>query len=120
MADSAASRAEAGKPETYGDLVRAAGAARFDGACVEDFEAFGKGALVVLQWIAEVAVVYEGRVVERKLLKWKAAQHMGLYVARSVVEEALNITEYLFQQTLHTNLKAPDADREPPPAGESA
>jgi hypothetical protein len=103
MAGSAAARAEAGKPEKYVDLVRAAGAARFDAACAEDFEAFGKGALVVLQWIAEVEVVEEGRVAERKLLKWKVAQHMGLYVARSVVEEALNITEYLFRPILHTN-----------------
>jgi hypothetical protein len=66
--------------------VRAAGAVRFEGACVEDFGAFGKGALDVLQWIAEVAFGEPGQVAERNLFKWKAAQHIGVYVARSVVE----------------------------------
>ncbi len=49
VAGSAAARAEAGKHEKYGDLVRAARAARFETACVEDFGAFGKGALDVLE-----------------------------------------------------------------------
>jgi hypothetical protein len=86
VAGSAAARAEAGKHDKYGDMVRAAGAARFEGACVEDFGAFGKGALDVLQWIAEVAFGEPGQVAERNLFKWKAAQHIGVYVARSVVE----------------------------------
>jgi hypothetical protein len=44
VAGRAAAQEEAGKHETCGDL-RAAGAARFEGDCVEDF---GKGALDVL------------------------------------------------------------------------
>ncbi len=84
VAGSAAARAEAGKHEKYGDLVRAAGAAPFEGACVEDFGAFGKGALDALQWIVEVAFGEPGQVAERNLFKWKAAQHIGVYVARSV------------------------------------
>ena len=40
--------------------MRAAGAARFEGVWVEDFGTFGKGALEVLQWIAEVAFGEEG------------------------------------------------------------
>ena len=86
VAGSSAARAEAGKHEKYGDMVRAAGAGRFEGACVEDFGAFGKGALDVLQWIAEVAFGEPGQEAERNLFKWKAAQHIGVYVARSVVE----------------------------------
>ncbi len=53
---------------------------------MEDFGAFGKGTLAVLQWIVEVAFGAEGPVTERNFFKWKAAQHMGVYVARSVVE----------------------------------
>ena len=55
-------------------------------AWVEDFGAFGKGALDVLLRIVEVAFGEPGQVAEWNLFKWKAAQHIGVYVARSVVE----------------------------------
>ena len=48
----AAQRAEDGKHRKYDGMVREAGAAQFEGACVEDFGAFGKGALTALAWIA--------------------------------------------------------------------
>ena len=84
VAGSAAERAEAGKDHKYGDRVRAAGAARFEGACVEDFGAFGRGALDVLQWIADAAFG-DAPAAVRDLFKWKAAQHIAVAAARSVV-----------------------------------
>jgi hypothetical protein len=84
VSGSAAVRAEAGKHHKYGDRVRAAGAARFEGACVEDFGAFGKGALAALDWIANAAYG-EAPVSVRNLFKWKAGQHIGVAVARGVV-----------------------------------
>ena len=51
----AARRAEAAKDGKYRARVLAAGAAQFEGACVEDFGAFVKGALTVLKWIADAA-----------------------------------------------------------------
>jgi len=85
VAGSAAVRAEEGKHHKYGALVRAAGAAQFEGACVEDFGAFGKGALTSLDWIAGAAYPGLAEVPARNLFKWKAAQHVGVAVARAVV-----------------------------------
>ena len=62
----------------------AAGAAAFEGACVEDFGAFGKGALSVLQWMAD-APFGQGKSQVKDLFRWKAAQHIGVAAARSVV-----------------------------------
>ena len=83
VSGSAAARAEAGKHLKYGALVRAAGAAQFEGACVEDFGAFGKGALTSLDWIAGAA--YPTDLAARNMFKWKAAQHIGVAAARAVV-----------------------------------
>ena len=84
VAGRAARRAESGKEGKYAARVRAAGAARFEGACVEDFGAFGKGALGVLQWIADAAFG-PGKSPVKDLFRWKAAQHIGVAAARSVV-----------------------------------
>ena len=80
----AAQRAEDGKHRKYDGMVREAGAAQFEGACVEDFGAFGKGALTSLDWIA-AAAYGPTEVAARNLFKWKAAQHVGVAVARAVV-----------------------------------
>ena len=84
VAGKAARRAESGKEAKYAARVRAAGAAAFEGACVEDFGAFGKGALSVLQWIADAAFG-PGKSQVKDLFRWKAAQHIGVAAARSVV-----------------------------------
>ena len=60
------------------------GTARFEGACVDDFGAFGKGALCVLQWIADAAFG-PGKSPVKDLFTWKAAQHMGVAAAMLVV-----------------------------------
>jgi len=80
----AARRAEAAKDGKYRARVLAAGAAQFEGACVEDFGAFGKGALTVLKWIADAAFGSLASQV-KDLFRWKAAQHIGVAAARSVV-----------------------------------
>jgi hypothetical protein len=51
--------------------------ARLEGACVEDFGAFGNSVVDVVQSIAAAAFGGEGQVTDRNLLKWQAAQHLG-------------------------------------------
>ncbi len=53
---------------------------------MEDFGTFGKGALDVLQRLADAAFG-DAPVAEGNIFKWKAAQHIGVYAARSVVKE---------------------------------
>jgi hypothetical protein len=64
-------------------MVPAAGTARFEGACVEDFGTFGKGTLDVLQWIADAASGRQASVAETSLFKRKTVQHIGVYAGGS-------------------------------------
>ena len=85
VAGSAARRAEAGKHVKYAARVREAGAAQFEGACVEDFGTWGLGARAVLRFIADAAYGERPSPV-KDLFVWKAAQHIGVAAANAVVK----------------------------------
>jgi hypothetical protein len=59
--------------------------ALLDAPCVDHCGAFGKDTLRFVQWIAD-AVLGERPVAERSLFKGKSAEHIGGYMARSVLE----------------------------------
>ena len=85
VAGSSARRAETAKIGKYAWRVRAAGAAGFEGPCLEDYGAFGEGARRVLQYIADAA--YGPAISGAKgMFLWKAVEHIGVEAAKGVVQ----------------------------------
>ena len=93
LAGSVAKKQEAEKKRKYGEVTAKAGAGSVVGACIEDGGGWGEGADELLEYIvqAKFGPKAEGRKYTRTnnvraRFKWLAVQHIGLQLARGVVE----------------------------------